>query len=341
MSTHPVLQTAIQQMGQYANQKYLQWTDEEAKSFGITPKMGRHRLHELPLFSDESLLQIIESYPRNKMRVFASGVDPTRRAQDWQAVDTTGASAADILQAVRVGRMWLNLQRIDTIDPRFKELGDGLYAEIGRRSPHFKPLYVNHSFLLVSSPNAIVYLHADYTPNMLWHIRGTKRIWIYPAYDERVASRQRIEEICSGGDDGLAYKAEYDNYATVFELGPGDTASWPARSPHRVVNSNNLNVSLSTFHQTIDDNELIEKHCVDYFFRQTFPAALRVKSGFPLKRFVYKVCSKAGWNPGRRPVAEFYAKVRIDPQAPMGLREIPGGPVLTEHSRLVKAAAAK
>jgi hypothetical protein len=201
-------------------------------------------------------------------------------------------------------------------------------------------VYVNHSFLLISSPNAIVYLHADYTPNMLWHIRGTKRIWIYPAYDKRTVSRERIEEICSGGDDGLEYKAEYDNYATVFELGPGDTASWPARSPHRVVNSNNLNVSLSTFHQTVDDHELIENHCADYFFRRTFPLGLRLPVGAGARRFVFKACNRVGWNPARRPVAEFYAKVRIDPDAPMGIRQIPGEPVLTEHSRMVRAASA-
>ena len=322
----------------HSKDEYLRWSPDEAKLFGLVPQKSRHNIQDSPLFSDDSLLRILENYPRNKMRVFSSGVDPERRKQDWRPVDTAGASAADILQAVRVGTIWVNLQRIDTVDARFKALGDGLYAQIERQCPHFKPLYTNHSFLLISSPNAIVYLHADYTPNMLWHVRGHKRIWIYPPYDERTASRLRIEEICSGGDDGLEYRAEYDNYATVYELGPGDCASWAPRSPHRVVNGNDLNVSLSTFHETVDDALVVEDHCADYFFRKAFPPALWLRGGTGVKRFAYRACRKAGWNPGERPVAEFYATMRIDPEAPMGLRPIPGGPVLTEHSRLVKAA---
>src|SRR3977135_4483688 len=90
---------------------YLRWTDEEAKKFGIVPQVNRHRVHELPWFSDESLIQIIKNYPRAKMRIFTSGTNPETRAEDWQPVDTEGVSAEEILAAVRVGRMWVNLQR--------------------------------------------------------------------------------------------------------------------------------------------------------------------------------------------------------------------------------------
>ena len=35
---------------------------------------------------------------------------------------------------------------------------------------------------------------------------------------------------------------------------------------------------------------------------------------------------------------QYYARVRIDPEAPLGVREIPNGPVLTEHSRMAANA---
>jgi len=327
-----------------ANESFLLWSEDEARNFGRIPQLNRHRVHELPWFSDESLLQLLENHPRTKMRVFASGTDPEKRAEDWQPVDTEGASAADILQAVRVGRMWVNMQRIDAVDPRFRDLGNRLYAEIAERCSHFQPLWTNRAFLFISSPNAMVYLHADYQPNMLWHIRGNKTIWIYPAYNEAIVSHERIAEICSGGEDDLVYKPEFDAMATAFSVNPGDTVSWPARAPHRVVNGNSFNVSLSTFHETVDDYQRVMDHSADYFFRQTFPIALRLgngtRTGTSLKRLVFHASRRAGFVKGR-PVKEFYANYRIDPEAPLGIRRIPGGPVLTEHSRLVKAASSR
>jgi len=327
-----------------SDQTFLLWSADEAKTFGLRPQVNRHRVHELPCFSDEALVELIGNYPRNKMRVFASGTDPENRLEDWQPVDTEGASAAEILESVRIGRLWVNLQRVDSVDPRFRDLGAGLYSEIEQLAPHFHPLWTNRAFLFISSPDAMVYLHADYQPNMLWHIRGRKRIWIYPAYDERIVSRERIEEICSGGEDDIAYKSEYDQYATIFSVEPGDTVSWPARSPHRVVNGSDLNVSLSTFHETVEDYKLVMDHCADYVLRQKLPFMPRLgnsnQSVAGAKRMMYKAIRRAGWVKAR-PVKEFYAKVRIDPTAPLGIRTIPGGPTLTEHSRLARASAEK
>jgi hypothetical protein len=318
--------------------QHLTWSDDEARKFGIVPQVNRHSLHELPWFTDEGLRELIANHPRHKMRVFASGTDPERRHEDWRPIDTEGATPDDILNAVRVGHLWVNLQRIDQVDQRFGSLGNSLYAEIAQRGPHFKPVSVNHAFLFISSPNAMVYLHADYQPNMLWHIRGHKRIWIYPAYDERIATLRRIEEICAGGEDELVFKPEFDQIGTMFAVGPGDTVSWPARSPHRVVNGNDLNVSLSTFHETSDDYQLVTDHCADHYFRSVLPPVAGLNGPVrPLKRWAYKACRRAGWVKGR-PTKEFYANYRIDPNAPGGISPIPNGPVLTEHSRLARAA---
>jgi hypothetical protein len=322
--------------------KFLSWSADEAKNFGLKPQMNRHRVHELPWFSDQELIKLVKNYPRTKMRVFTSGTEPEKRAEDWQPVDTEGASAEEILESVRVGRMWVNLQRIDAADARFRELGDRLYGEIVERCPHFKPLWTNRAFLFISSPNAMVYLHADYQPNMLWHIRGHKRIWIYPAYDERIVSLRRIEEICAGGEDDIDFRSEFDRIGQCFSVGPGDTVSWPARAPHRVVNGSDLNVSLSTFHETVDDYARVTQHCADYFMRETFPLAARLSNGnlASVKTLIFKVFRRAGYSKSR-PVKEFYAKYRIDPDSPLGIRSIPNGPILTEHSRLVKAAASR
>ncbi|MGH2551485.1 MAG: cupin-like domain-containing protein, partial [Thermomicrobiales bacterium] len=317
--------------------RYLQWSPEQARNFGIVPQSCRHRVHELPWFTDEGLIQLIDRQPREKLRVFMSGTDPEHRQRDHQPVDTEGANAAEILESVKKGRLWVNLQRIDTVDERFNALGKRLYGELEQQCEHFHPVWINRAFLFISSPRAMVYLHADYQPNMLWHIRGEKKIWIYPAYDSRFVSRERIEEICSGGEDDIEYKPEFDQNGQCFSIGPGETVSWPARSPHRVENGDSLNASLSTFHETIEDYARVLEHKADFMLRTRAPRLSRLvgsgKTSGALKRVAYQAMSKFGWALGR-PAKEYYAGVRIDPEAPLGVREIPNGPVLTEHSRL-------
>lgn len=322
--------------------RYLEWAPEQAANFGIVPQSCRHRVHELPWFTDEGLVRLIDAQPREKLRVFMSGTEPEHRQRDHQPVDTEGASGAEILESVRKGKLWVNLQRIDTVDPRFDALGKQLYAELEQQCPHFHPAWINRAFLFISSPRAMVYLHADYQPNMLWHLRGEKTIWIYPAYDERIVSRERIEEICAGGEDDIDYRPEYEQYGKGFSIGPGETVSWPARAPHRVENGDSVNASLSTFHETIEDYARVIEHRADYMLRSKAPLLFRSVGGrnapAAIKRASYLAMSKLGLEKGR-PVKQYYARWRIDPDAPQGVREVPGGPVLTEHSRMVARAA--
>ena len=219
-------------------------------------------------------------------------------------------------------------------------LAGKLYAELQAGAPHFHPVWINRAFLFVSSPGAMVYLHADYQPNILWHLRGNKTIWIYPAYDPRIVSLERMEEICAGGEDDIDFRHEFDAYGQAFHIGPGETVSWPARAPHRVINGDTLNVSLSTFHETVEDYDRVVEHRSDYLLRTKMPAArgLMRLVGAPGKRLAYRAMERAGWVQGR-PVKEYWASLRIDPESPSGVSEIPRGPVLTEHSRLVKQAS--
>lgn len=317
----------------------LDWTPEQGGKFGVLAQSTPHRVHELPWWDDASLARLIDEQPRTQLRVFQSGTDPLHRQRDHQPVDTEGANGAEILEAVKRGKLWVNLQRIDSAQPRFDELGKMLYAELQAGAPHFHPLWINRAFLFISSPGAMVYLHADYQPNILWHLRGNKRIWIYPAYDERIVSMERLEEICAGGEDDIDFRHEFDAFGQAFDICPGETVSWPARSPHRVINGASLNVSLSTFHETSEDYDRVLEHRSDYLMRTKLPAARGVMRlvGVSGKRLAYRAMERAGWVQGR-PVKEYWARLRIDPQAASGVSEIEGGPVLTEHSRLVRQA---
>jgi len=158
-------------------------------------------------------------------------------------------------------------------------------------------------------------------------------------YDPRICSLDRIEEICAGGEDDIDFRHEFDQFGQPFDIGPGETVSWPARAPHRVINGESLNVSLSTFHETSEDYDRVLEHRSDYTMRTRLPAARNLIRlvGASGKRLAYRAMERAGWVRGR-PVKEYWTSLRIDPEAPTGVREMQDGPVLTEHSRLVQEA---
>jgi hypothetical protein len=224
----------------------LEWREEEFSNFGLFPQVNRHRYNEHPLFERESLTAILDAYPREQIRCYTMGTDP-ECFDDWQIVDiATESSGEDIWRAVEKGRIWINLLNAEKHNSDIFSIVSGMYSELGKKCPHLGNPTPAMTNLLISSPGAMVYFHMDAEANMLWHLKGTKRLWIYPDMDLRFVSQETIEDIYSGiSGEWLPYKPEFDDHATQFLLNPGEVASWPHNSPHRIQNID-LNVSLAT-----------------------------------------------------------------------------------------------
>ncbi len=106
--------------------------------------------------------------------------------------------------------------------------------------------------------------------NMLWHLRGRKRVWVYPHFDPRFASLPVLEKVCSGvWSEDVPYSRDWDKYALVFDAEPGQLITWPQLAPHRVTNLEGLNVSLSTEHKNPRARRRLNVHKANYFLRNT------------------------------------------------------------------------
>jgi hypothetical protein len=227
----------------------LTWSAADAARFGVEPMRAGHRLHESALFADEALVELLDWMPPDRLHVYTMGDDPADHSH-WRAVRYAGVSGRDLLEAVRRGRLWLNLLQVQETDHRYAVLARRAYAELAELVPDFAPTSVSAT-LLISSPGARVHYHADGQPNLLWHLRGRKQVWVYPALDPRFLSTRDLQRIFAGeSDEFLPYRRAWDEHANVLELGPGDVAAWPQNAPHRVVNTVGLNVTLSTEHRT-------------------------------------------------------------------------------------------
>ena len=249
-------------------------SSEDRAGFDRRLVVAKHRLgvdsDTAPLFSDEAIAGILDDYPAEWLFALTMGSDP-ERPEDNERVQHTGVSGAEVLDAVSRGRLWLNITNIDQVDPRFRALTDLLYAEIAAAVPGFT-VDESHATLLVSSPQAMVYFHVDGPPSFLWHVRGRKRVWVYPHLDERVLSRELLEDVYAGTrQEYVPYSTSFDDMAEVRNLEPGDVAMWPHNSPHRVSNLDTINVSLVTDHWTPDARRRARVYKANQFLRVHTP----------------------------------------------------------------------
>jgi hypothetical protein len=219
----------------------------------------QHSLHRHSLFTDESLAQLIDLLPTERIAINTMAAQG-HALQSWSYCERGSLSGVDILNLVRRGRLWINMTKLELVDPRFADLLEGIYSELGASFSGFRT-WKRSVGLLVSSPSAQVFYHADVPGQALWQLRGRKRIYIYPAEEPFLPPRD-IENIVRGvTEEEFAYHPWYDQFAEVHTLDAGDVIHWKLNGPHRVVNENEINVSLTTEHWT---DEIRRSYAMNY-----------------------------------------------------------------------------
>lgn len=211
--------------------------------------------HELPLYfaSDEALADILDRYPHELFDINHYAFDT-----DGQVTLTTGsrgrADGKDVLEAIRAGRVWVNLRSCEEAHP-------GLWAEvvrafgrkadqIGAATAGFKRARKMTGQLIISSPATRVPFHFDAAGVVLFHLRGVKRVWVYPTTDAFLPQEAMEKVIMRTTTEEMPYQRIMDGAAWRFDIVPGQALSWPLYAPHRVENQEGLCVSLSMDYQT-------------------------------------------------------------------------------------------
>ena len=219
--------------------------------FGHQPICLQHRLATHPLFSRDALADLIEQYPEDRYMLVNTGERGSARKL-WRQGKIGKMSGHAVINAVENGRFWLNLLRTNQIDRHYQELLDQIYAEIHAQVPTYPNTYKRICGILISSPRAEVYYHFDTQGNNLWQIVGSKRVYFYPATPPFV-TEELVERVTLYQDEtSIPYQPWYDNYARVFDLYPGNMVQWELNAPHRIENSDELSISMTTEFVTKD-----------------------------------------------------------------------------------------
>ena len=223
------------------------WEPRHKTLFGVEMVKLNHRLAETGLFTREALGKVIERCPAEHLGLRAMGteIDDPKRMEG----ELGDASGIDAITAIEKGRMWMNIRRVMDWAPEYRKLLDEIFDEFERRMPGFKTFKRNLG-ILISSPNANVFYHADIQGQSLWQIEGVKSVYVYPRSEVFISPKSVEKILLRETDEDMAYQKWFDDYATVVELRPGEMITWPLYAPHRVQNHDCLNISVTMEHWT-------------------------------------------------------------------------------------------
>ncbi|NOY28755.1 MAG: hypothetical protein GXP28_00845 [Planctomycetes bacterium] len=246
----------------------VDWTPQQFTALEEEIFHAKHNLHTSGLFDDENLIRLFDTHPAIDFGI--NTMSTSNHTFGWREGDRNGVSSETLLELLHRGHLWVNLRNVRSHHPEVRNAIDSIYDELEANSPTFQAQNRSAN-LLISSPGAIVYYHIDVPVNMLWHIRGRKRVWVYPPFDPHFSPQEVVEKVCAAEmTEDAPYDPSFDEAAQIFDVEPGQLLTWPQLTPHRVENLHDgLCISLSTEHRNPRATRRINVHLANQFLRRT------------------------------------------------------------------------
>ncbi len=260
---------------------------------------------------------MLDRYPREKLGVFTMG-DDLVAWRTWRRGLAEGLSGAEIVEAVKQGRIWLNLRAVNDHDADYAALAAEIFADIeeatGQRT------FRRDVGLLISSPYVQVFYHLDVPLVTLWQLRGAKTVWLYPPRAPYVEDAQLERIVLKETAEQFAYDPAWDAGAEKVMMEPGRMVTWPQNAPHRIANGDMMNVSLSIEFMTPTALMRANVLYANGILRKTFGGQPAVQA-LPDPRALAKIGAARAWKalrPSERtrdPLPATFSLVRGEPGA--------------------------
>lgn len=274
----------------------VDWDRNNTTLWGHQPTLIQHNLHRSPLFSRQALAELIEAYPREHYNLIQTGPRETRRV--WREGDFGGLNGLQIIDAIDRGTLWLNLRNVTSVDRRYRDVVQQLFAEIDGHVPGFGA--PDHTAgILISSPKAQVYYHADLPGQGLIQIMGAKRVYLYPTTPPFLAPEHLEDIALFGVEVDMPFDNWYDAHAKVFDFTPGQMLHWPLNAPHRVENLDTVNISMTISYTNEQIRRLQMVNFTNGLLRHKFGYKAKSRSiagpSFLAKRLLQRALRNSSW----------------------------------------------
>jgi hypothetical protein len=224
-------------------QIFSKWDETHSDLWSHQPIRLEHEMHNSPAFSMDEIARLIESYPREHYSLVKTGAKGSSRV--WREGEIGNLSGRQVIDAISRGGLWLNMRNVGAVDSRYRKLVDRMFEEVLARVPGFKIPKDHQESILVSSPDAQVYYHADLPGQGLIQIAGRKRVYVYPNTAPFITPENLEDIALFNVEVDVPYKEWYDDHAKVLDIGPGQMLNWPMNAPHRVENLDTFSISMT------------------------------------------------------------------------------------------------
>lgn len=208
-----------------------------------------HALVAKGFADDQALAEVLDRYPADLFDINLYDYD-----DEGQVSLRTGArgrlNGAELLEAIQQGRLWVNMRDVQRGWP---ELWQATMAEFDRIMGDAYPglnAVSRNGQLILSSPKARVPYHFDAAGVILFHMRGRKRLFVFPGDEAHLPERSMEQVIARQTTEEIPYVRAFEQDAQAIDLEPGQALTWPFFAPHRVENLDRFCVSLSVDFQT-------------------------------------------------------------------------------------------
>ena len=138
---------------------FTKWDETHSELWSHAPIRLEHEMHKSPAFSMDDLARLIENYPREHYSLVQTGTRGSSRM--WREGDIGNLSGRQVIEAISRGGLWLNMRDVGAVDGRYRKLVDQMFEEIHAKMPSFSIPKGHQENILISSPDAQVYYHAD------------------------------------------------------------------------------------------------------------------------------------------------------------------------------------
>jgi hypothetical protein len=302
---------------------FSNWDDTHSALWGHQPIQLAHELHKSPLFSTDRLAELIERYPREHYSLVQTGARGSSRV--WREGEIGNLSGHQVMDVISRSGLWLSMRDIGAVDSRYRAMIDGMFEEVAAKVPEFEASSHQES-ILISSPDAQVYYHADMPGQALIQIAGRKRVFVYPNTRPFITPAH-LEDIAVYDDElDIPYEPWYDKHAKVFDIGPGQMLHWELNAPHRVENLDTFSVSMTVSYSNdqIRRSEIV--NLANGLLRHRFGHTPRTRNlrgpSYFAKAVMQKLYRDSGWVKRRR-LAHRPTEFRLDAAEPGKIVDLP------------------
>ncbi len=221
------------------------------------PFKARHKLGDHPALSIANLQKVLPNLPSDQV-FFSSGALQKTDNFDRAHLDKKNRfSLEEALSNLLQSNAYI-MVRSPEVDPSFRDIFNSLRSDVeqvmkaqGLGTHAIEPML----YLFIASPKSITPFHIDRYSTLLLQLQGTKKVFLYPAWDERFCSAETLEGFVSRAGVRPVYSEEMGSHAQCFDFGPGEVLHIPFVAPHHVENgAHSVSISLSIIFNTRESN---------------------------------------------------------------------------------------